>query len=66
VFIEFSDVRVKDVRLFGVDGKLVSTRWSAVNNNRVKISLPVSLVRGMYTIQVTTDKGEKKALIIVQ
>jgi hypothetical protein len=66
LFIDLSGVTVKDIRLFAVDGRLISTSWSIISNDRLKVTLPSSLARGMYTIRITTDHGEKKAMIIVQ
>jgi hypothetical protein len=66
LFIDLKGTIIKDIRVFAVDGRPINTAWSNVNNERVKLSLPSSLARGMYSIYITTEHGEKKAMIVVQ
>ena len=66
-FIRTKNLRVNDVKLFTADNSEVKViSFSPLKNDLVKITLPASLAKGMYTVRMNTDNGIRMSKIILQ
>lgn len=66
IFIDLQGVQPKEIKLFAADGTLVRTTFSITISQVIRLNLPMTLQRGIYTVQVKTDKGISSSVIIVQ
>ncbi len=66
-FIRTKNLHIDDIKLFAADNKEIKISGILLlKNDVVKITLPSTLARGMYTIRTNTDAGIRINKIILQ
>ena len=65
-FVQYSGMKINEVKLVASDGKRVPCNFNLQKSNLLRISLPAFLARGIYTLQLETDKGLQSTLINLQ
>ena len=66
LFVDYSGEKIKDIRLVAVDGKQLTCNFTMQNNNQLKVSVPSTIAKGTYLLQLYTDDGVKNATVIIQ
>ncbi|MBS1511919.1 MAG: T9SS type A sorting domain-containing protein [Bacteroidetes bacterium] len=65
VLVTYQGTRVKSVQLISADGKQIPCSFNELYNGQVKVSIPTSVAKGVYTLQLTTDITANSAVIVV-
>jgi len=66
-FIRAGNYTIRDFKVLGADGKEVNIAGSLVQkNNVIKVLLPSSLAKGIYSIRLNTSIGIQTARVVVQ
>ncbi|MBL7693596.1 MAG: T9SS type A sorting domain-containing protein [Ferruginibacter sp.] len=66
VFIEYSGARLKDIRLIGTNGMEIPCTLSAQNGNIYQARIPEYVAKGIYVLQLNTEKGIRNIQISIQ
>lgn len=65
-YIEYSGSALSAVKLLGTDGRMVACNYLVKKQGHVKVTLPAFLAKGIYTLEVETEKGLQSILISLQ
>jgi hypothetical protein len=66
LFVDFSGVKVKAIKLIATDGKQVTCGFAEQSNNRLKVIIPSAISKGTYILQLNTDEGLRNTMIVIQ
>jgi hypothetical protein len=67
LYIQSEDMVINQASLFAADGKMIAGKLSLLSQGQlIKVILPFSLARGMYTLRLDTDKGVKTETLVVE
>ena len=65
-YVEYNGIKVNAVKLLAADGKTVACNFKIQKSNQLKVSLPVFMAKGIYTLQLDTDNGLQSTKINLQ
>lgn len=65
-FIKYNSIKVNELKLIAADGKQVDCSFVNINQDQLKVTLHSVLAKGVYTIQLNTNKGVKSTMVVVQ
>ena len=65
-YVQYTGFTVNNVRLLAADGKIVPCNFNAQHSDQLKVSMPVLLAKGIYTLQLNTSLGLQSTMINLQ
>ena len=65
-YVAFKGGKIKAIKLLADDGKTVACNFNLQKQGQLKVTLPVFLSKGIYTLQLDTENGTESTLISLQ
>lgn len=65
-YVQYGGFTVNGVRLIAADGKIVACNFNSQKSGQLKVTLPLLLGKGIYTLQLNTNIGLQSTMISLQ
>lgn len=66
LFVDYNGGKINGIKLIAMDGKELACSYDNQSNSRWKITIPSLSAKGIYNVQLSTDKGVRSILVAIQ